>query len=210
MAGRGRPRSTLTFNAEILGVTREQPAPSSVLDPPPLYPPLRAKPKVPPNRSENIYLNSLAKDFVSRMQDSPYYVCPMLRQNTTEDPFLTLGLDERRFPFELVNVFKKSTTKGTKRKSKVTPNLRNKRARTDITDKLEAKERKVGEDDNETKESKSKDPEKDNEGDVDEDDLEEMDDEEMDDETDYARDYFDNGEGYLDEEDDNLDEGGIY
>ena len=32
----------------------------------------------------------------------------------------------------------------------------------------------------------------------------------MDDETDYARDYFDNGEGYLDEEDDNLDEGGIY
>ena len=217
MAGRGRPRSTLTFNAEILGVTREQPAPSSVLDPPPLYPPLCAKPKVPPNRSENIYLNSLAKDFVSRMQDSPYYVCPMLQQNTTEDPFLTLGLDERRFPFELVNVFKKSTTKGTKRKSKGTPNLRNKRAKTDITgdinghlDKLEAKERKVGEDDNENKESKSKDPEKDNEGDIDEDDLEEIDDEEMDDETDYARDYFDNGEGYLDEEDDNLDEGGIY
>ena len=43
-----------------------------------------------------------------------------------------------------------------------------------------------------------------------EEDLEDIDDEEMDDETDYARDYFDNGEGYLDEEDDNLDEGGIY
>ena len=218
MAGRGKPRSTLTFNAEILGVTREQPAPSSVLDPPPLYPPLRAKPKVPPNRSENIYLNSLAKDFVSRMRDSSYYVSPLLQANTIEDPFLTLGLDETRFPSELVNVFRKGTiSKGTKRKSKITPNLRAKRARTDISgdinghlDKLEEREGKAGDDENEAKESKLKDQDKDNEGDVEEEDLEEMDDEEMDDETDYARDYFDNGEGYLDEEDDNLDEGGIY
>ena len=35
-------------------------------------------------------------------------------------------------------------------------------------------------------------------------------DEEMDDGTDYANNYFDNGEGYLDEDDDNLDEGGIF
>ena len=40
-------------------------------------------------------------------------------------------------------------------------------------------------------------------------DEEEMD-EEMDEDGDYAKDYFDNGEGYLDEDDDNLDEGGIY
>ena len=32
----------------------------------------------------------------------------------------------------------------------------------------------------------------------------------MDEDGDYARDYFDNGEGYLDEDEDNLDEGGIY
>ena len=215
MAGRGKPRSTLTFNAEILGVTREQPAPSSVLDPPPLYPPLRAKPKVPPNRTENIYLNSLAKDFVSRMQDSPYYISST---SPPKDPFLTLGLDENRFPSELVNIFKKAQgSKGMKRKSTVTPNLRNKRAKTDISsdinshlDKLEAKEGKASEDENEAKESKSKNQEKDNDAEVEEEDPEEIDDEEMDDETDYARDYFDNGEGYLDEEDDNLDEGGIY
>ena len=35
-------------------------------------------------------------------------------------------------------------------------------------------------------------------------------DEEMDGGTDYANNYFDNGEEYLDDEDDNLDEGGIY
>merc|ERR1712189_8354 len=40
----------------------------------------------------------------------------------------------------------------------------------------------------------------------DEDDL----DEEMDGGTDYASNYFDNGEGYEDGDDDNLDEGGIY
>ena len=215
MAGRGKPRSTLTFNAEILGVTREQPAPSSVLDPPPLYPPLRTKPKKPPNTSESIYLNSLAKNFVSKMQDSPYYTSKL---SPVDDPFLTLGLDEGRFPSELVNVFKNpGISKATKRKSTIRSNLKNKRVRTDISgdinghlDKLEEKEGKVAEDESETKELKSKETEKDNDGEVDEEDLEEMDDEEMDDETDYARDYFDNGEGYLDEEDDNLDEGGIY
>ena len=35
-------------------------------------------------------------------------------------------------------------------------------------------------------------------------------DEEMDGGTDYANNFFDNGEGYGDDEDDNLDEGGIY
>lgn len=32
----------------------------------------------------------------------------------------------------------------------------------------------------------------------------------MDDGTDYNQNYFDNGEGYLDDEDDNLDDGPIY
>jgi DNA-directed RNA polymerase III subunit RPC7 len=35
-------------------------------------------------------------------------------------------------------------------------------------------------------------------------------DEEMDEGTDYINSYFDNGENYLDEEDDNLDDGPIY
>jgi len=41
-------------------------------------------------------------------------------------------------------------------------------------------------------------------------DVEEEKDEEMDEGTDYVNSYFDNGEGYADDEDDNLDEGGIY
>lgn len=219
MSGRGKPRSQLTFNPELLGVGREQPAPSSVLDPPPVYPPLHAKPKVPPNRSENNYLSSLAKDFVNRMQDSPFYVnmCPQ-KSNIKEDPFARLNLDPNRFPLELVKVFKNvSGLKGLKRKRETRPNINAKRVKVghsgDINshlDKLEAKEGEGEEDDNEVKEAKGKDSDKENDGEGGDEDKEDIDDEEMDDETDYARDYFDNGEGYLDEEDDNLDEGGIY
>ena len=39
---------------------------------------------------------------------------------------------------------------------------------------------------------------------------EEAEDEEMDGGTDYANNYFDNGEEFEDEDNDNLDEGGIY
>lgn len=42
------------------------------------------------------------------------------------------------------------------------------------------------------------------------DDMEDDLDEEMDEGTDYINSYFDNGESYLDEEDDNLDDGPIY
>ena len=220
MSGRGKPRSQLTFNPEILGVDRDQSAPSSVLDPPPVYPPLRAKPKVPPNRPENVYATSLAKDFLNRMHDSPFFVLPCSQESYVKtDLFTTLGLDPNRFPTELVHVIKKEfQSKGKKRKTASQPNLCVKRAKIDKTgdinshlDKLEAKE-EVGEiEDREVTDTKDRDSDgKENTGEAEEDVLEDIDDEEMDDETDYARDYFDNGEGYLDEEEDNLDEGGIY
>lgn len=49
----------------------------------------------------------------------------------------------------------------------------------------------------------------DSEDETKEDEDEEEEDEEMDGGTDYANNYFDNGEGF-DEEEDNLDEGGVY
>ena len=85
----------------------------------------------------------------------------------------------------------------------------------DITKRLEMLEKKEGEEKDEDGEDKDgSDDDEDEEkkaagkGDVESDGPEE--DEEMDDGTDYANNFFDNGEGYLDEDDDNLDEGGIY
>merc|ERR1712198_514177 len=105
-----------------------------------------------------------------------------------------------------------------KRKSKINvkkPNLI-KRKTVDVNLKLkelETKENtadKAGSDNDDAISDSDDDENKSNAGRVsgveDEDDL----DEEMDGGTDYASNYFDNGEGYEDGDDDNLDEGGIY
>ena len=216
MSGRGKPRSQLTFNAELLGVGRGslEPPPTSVLDPPPIYPPLRVQPKLPPSRHENLYLASRGKDFLNRMKDSPFY---LTEQSNVRDLFEEIGLDPNRFPSELIKMCKKvPKLRGEKRKCASVPNLTAKRARTDSSgdinvhlDKLEAKEQESEKEETDEKEGAETKDSDDKETDGADDDLEEVD-EEMDDETDYAKDYFDNGEGYLDEEDDNLDEGGIY
>ena len=118
-------------------------------------------------------------------------------------------MDWSRFPAEL------SAKPAKKRKSGAGSRPPNKVARShkDISkhlDKLEQSE-KQADGAGIKKEAKNEDDsdKEDDDGSGGEEDGEEVD-EEMDEDGDYARDYFDNGEGYLDEEDDNLDEGGIY
>ena len=101
----------------------------------------------------------------------------------------------------------------TKLKRSVKPNLA-KRSHVDVETKfkeLESKE-KSGKDGDSDKDAQD---DTDDEGEEDRKSVEnvsggEEPDEEMDGGTDYASNYFDNGEGYEDGEDDNLDEGGIY
>jgi DNA-directed RNA polymerase III subunit RPC7 len=94
------------------------------------------------------------------------------------------------------------------------PNLV-KRDKVDISSKLEElgkKEEAVkdGESDEEKKDGEEGDEdEEDRKVEDAEDDAEEPD-EEMDGGTDYANQYFDNGEDYLDNEDDQLEEGGVF
>ena len=211
MTGRGRGRgSNLTFNAELLGVGRgQEPPPSCVLDPPLIYPSLPTKPKQPPNKAEHVYLTAVRKDFINRMMDSQYFI-------TTEKKS-KLDLDWKRFPAELAPS-SSSSSKKKRGASGAKPNLNSKRRVSggeDIKKKLDELENREknendgtgaksgGEDDDSDEDAEGQ---KDQGSDVEGDEA----DEEMDDDTDYAKDYFDNGEGYLDEEEDNLDEGGIY
>ena len=63
MGGRGRCGS-MTFNTELLGVGRGgnlEPTPASALEPPPAFPPLPVRPKLPLNRAEHAYLVSTHK-----------------------------------------------------------------------------------------------------------------------------------------------------
>ncbi len=129
------------------------------------------------------------------------------------------GVDWSRFPKELAP----STARSPKKRSRasasksVKPKLV-KRNPDELLDKLEKKESAKGganDDeeeggDNENKENSDVEDEEEvrKEGDEIED-ADEMD-EELDEGTDYANNYFDNGENYIDDEDDNLDEGGIF
>lgn len=125
-----------------------------------------------------------------------------------------VGIDWKRYPKELMPSSKAAKTK---RKSSVKPNI-NKAAKKvkavdDVLDKLEKAETKEKAGDDDEDKSNDEDSDKDEResvaGNDDVEDDENMD-EELDEGTDYANNYFDNGENYLDDEDDNLDEGGIY
>ena len=116
------------------------------------------------------------------------------------------GIDWKRYPKELgpSTADKKANKRNKALKVKI-PSKRAKVANTEeLLNKLENAEKNEKEVESESEsENEDDDKKSDKNEEMDEDEP----DEEMDDGTDYANNYFDNGEGYLDEEDDNLDEG---
>ena len=89
----------------------------------------------------------------------------------------------------------------------------NKKAKVDVETRLKQLESKEQTGNHEESDQEDKEESDDDDarksvgGDISE---EEEPDEEMDDGTDYANNYFDNGEAYEDGEDDNLEDGGVY
>merc|ERR1711874_955770 len=128
----------------------------------------------------------MGRDFVARMRESQFY----LGDKGTAKP---LDVDWRRFPKELRPGGLKKKRKGEK------PNLIKRQ-------KVNVEEKNAGSEDEEEKDENANS----DDGRKEEVESEEEEDEEMDGGTDYANNYFDNGEGFLDEDEDNLDEGGIY
>jgi len=198
--GRGRG-SGLSFSTESLGLGRGDILPSAVLSPPPTFPPLSNKPvKL---HTGNEFVLTKSRDLRNYFRSSQFYLRP------ESDPRTDLDLDWSQFPQEL-RPHTGSKNKKTKSAAKV--NLVTKKSNIDIQTTLSALEQK----ENSTKDGKQE-PQDDSEEEEEEEkqsehgsDAEEPD-EEMDGGTDYANNYFDNGEEYLDDEDDNLnDEGGIY
>jgi len=236
MAGRGRGRGQLTFNAELLGIGRGD-APQSVLAPPPKFPPRPQR--IPPlvEDAEQDYLLAVRKELQTQMRASQFYITPPPSASAEKSKYTverysdrfavakdaSLNLCWSRFPKELRPETAAEAAKRKKRKAaSAKPNLvkkRTARASEDVSkaldelEKREATDAKSGDEaaaasgDEEDKDKEDEEAEKkesDMEGDGDEVD------EELDGGTDYANNYFDNGEGYLDDDDDNLDEGGIY
>nr|XP_023020993.1 DNA-directed RNA polymerase III subunit RPC7 [Leptinotarsa decemlineata]XP_023020994.1 DNA-directed RNA polymerase III subunit RPC7 [Leptinotarsa decemlineata] len=211
MSGRGRGGRggrggvTKTFTKDQLtamGIASNEALPGPVLEPPPLYPPLKRRPVPLEQSSEMDYLIIVRQNFIDRMQLSGSFLKLPENKNQPERaidklvaqlPSAKEKFDWKRFPKELwpKSMAKKSVVSGKPVKD---VNIEQKLAE---LEKREVKsgavkiERNDEEDENEEMEA------------------DEEEDEEMDDDTDYANNYFDNGESYVDE-DDNLDDGATY
>ncbi|XP_063865647.1 DNA-directed RNA polymerase III subunit RPC7-like isoform X1 [Scylla paramamosain] len=222
MGGRGRGRGRgKGMSLEQLGVQKGEVLPDRIVGPPETYPPLEFRP-VQPTQEKNLaesYLLVVKKEFREHMQNSQFYIQPGVKRKDIErysDRYQLLAshrgqlsLNWSRFPKELhptsVSILRK---KRKKESEKVKVNV--KKARTkdmNVSETLEALEKAeaMGIEDNEE-------DERDNTDKAEVEDVEELEevDEELDEGTDYFNSYFDNGDNYLDEEDDALEEGGVF
>ena len=202
MGGRGRGRGTgLSFNAEALGFGRGDALPNAMMAPPPMFPPLINQPVKLVEDNEQEYILTVGKQLRNSFRGSQYFL------GGKGDPLPQLDLRWDRLPSEL-------KPGGLKKKSKknVKPNLV-KKTKVDLEKKLDELgklEEKKGDDSEEEKDAeKGEDSDDEDKKSEAAGSGEDEPDEEMDGGTDYASNYFDNGEGG-DDEDDNLDEGGIF
>lgn len=209
------------MSLEQLGMQKGETLPERVIGPPETYPPLEFRP-VQPAQEKNLaesYLLVVKKEFREHMQNSQFYIQPGVKRLDIERysdryQFLAghrgqLSLNWSRFPKELhptsVSMLRK---KRKKESEKVKINL--KKARTkdmNVSETLEALEKKEA-----LSMENNEEEGEDNADKAEVEDMEELEeaDEELDEGTDYFNSYFDNGDNYLDEEDDALEEGGVF
>ncbi|XP_067667282.1 DNA-directed RNA polymerase III subunit RPC7-like [Haliotis asinina] len=216
MAGRGRGRGRgMSFNIEALGFGRGETLPGAVQQPPPLFPPVNYK-AVPLATGEDYdYMQALKQEFRGASRKSPFFLDLMEKKKDIErysdkyqlgqqDNFSGWIPDWRRLPGEL----KIKTKRPHSGRTSVKPNLKKakvKMSEVDIDKTLEKLE-KLPDAEEDNKEENERQKEEDRE----EEDAEELyEEEELEEETDYNLNYFDNGEGYGDDDDD-VDEGPIY
>ncbi|XP_043935927.1 DNA-directed RNA polymerase III subunit RPC7-like isoform X1 [Protopterus annectens] len=207
--GRGRGRGQMTFNVEAVGIGKGETLPPPTLQPPPLFPALDYKP-VPLQTGEEVeYMLALKQELRGAMKSLPYYVKPAAPKKDIErytdkyqvtgpvDNAIDWNPDWKRLPQEL----KIKVRKQQKEKPSVVIPRRMKNIRVDkeeIIKKLETLEKKEEEVVSDEEEKEKEDEEEAEE--------EEEYDEEHEEETDYIMSYFDNGEDYADDSDDNMDE----
>ncbi|KAL3288309.1 hypothetical protein HHI36_002757 [Cryptolaemus montrouzieri] len=206
--GRGRGGENRSFNREqlnVLGVTGNEPIPTQLIEPPPLYRMLERKPVPLESSKELEYLLLLKQDFIHHMQLSPSYLkMPEKKGNEFQQEIdkLVAKISVKKEKYHW-NLFP----------SELRPKLFAKRIKDrsakdiDVAEKLKELE-ELEKNSNKTDvniKTEAAPNDEDDEKLIEEDEQ----DEEMDDGTDYANNYFDNGEDYEDE-DDNLDDGPIY
>ncbi|XP_004689636.1 PREDICTED: DNA-directed RNA polymerase III subunit RPC7-like [Condylura cristata] len=211
--GRGRGRGQLTFNMEAVGIAKGDAVPPPTLQPSPLFPPLEFRPVPLPSGEEGEYVLALKQELRGAMRQLPYFIRPAVPRRDVErysdkyqmsgpiDNAIDWNPDWRRLPRELkIRVRKLQKERTTillpKRPPKVTGD------KEETIQKLETLEKKEEEVTSEEDEEKEGEEEEEKE----EEEEEEYDEEEHEEETDYIMSYFDNGEDFGGDSDDNMDE----
>ncbi|ELU18684.1 hypothetical protein CAPTEDRAFT_131055 [Capitella teleta] len=214
MAGRGRGRGRgLSFNLENLGIGRGESIAGAKLLPPPTFPPLDFHPQ--PLIPGDEYVVQLKQDFRTAMQESAFFVRPSAKRRDierysdkyqigqTED--LDWDPDWSRLPSEL------NPKRRRKVRAVVAPKIQMKPAKKidvkEISAKIKVSSMEASRDAKEDEENEEEEEEKEEEAAPEEEVYEE---EELEDDTDYNQTYFDNGENYGADEDDDLEEGPVY
>ncbi|XP_044064500.1 RNA polymerase III subunit GL b isoform X2 [Siniperca chuatsi] len=220
--GRGRGRRMMTFSAEAVGINRGDSLPPSIQQPTPLFPVMEQKPLPLAGGEEAEYLLALKQEFRGAMKTLPCFIQPAAAHRDVErysdkyhsseqtDGLMDWTPDWKRFPKELRVHVKKPARDGVSaaggRSDRLQPGQKKKRVKEkeEVLLKLETLEKKEergssGEEE-EGEEKKKKQEEEEAEGE------EEYDEEEFEEETDYVMSYFDNGEEFGGDSDDNMDE----
>lgn len=212
--GRGRGKPSMSISTEQLGFAKGEALPPPVLQPPLKYPLLEYKPLPLNITKEMSYLLELKKGYAEYMRESPNNVLPLVIKKDIErysDRYQDLITDkssyESRYDWSRMPVELKPQLR--KRKGQKCENPQIKRKNVDIESKLQELEKKESLQQSDAEEEEKEEEEAEGKDDEQAEDEEEELDEEMDEGTDYVNNYFDNGEGY-DDEDDNLDDGPIY
>ncbi|XP_076751448.1 RNA polymerase III subunit G [Xylocopa sonorina] len=216
MAGRGRGRGkpSMSISTEQLGFAKGEALPPPVLQPPPKYPPLEYKPLPLNITTEMCYLLELKREYAEYMRESPNNVLPVVikkdidrysdryQDMITDKSSYDTRYDWSRMPAEL-------KPQPRKRKGPKIEKVEKKQKNVDVETKLQELEKKESSQQSDVEEEEKEEEETEEKDDEHAEEEEEEVDEEMDEGTDYVNNYFDNGEGYEDE-DDNLDDGPIY
>ncbi|XP_064898915.1 DNA-directed RNA polymerase III subunit RPC7-like isoform X2 [Columba livia] len=188
MAARGRGRGQMTFNVEAVGIGKGDALPPPTLQPSPLFPPLEHRAAPLPGGEEGEYMLALKQELRGAMKNLPYFVKPGAPRR-----------DWRRLPRELkirVRRLRKGRAAILIPKSKQRVVLDKEEAIKKL-ESLEKKEEEVTSEEEEEKEEEEEGKEEEEE---------EYDEEEHEEETDYIMSYFDNGEDFGGDSDDNMDE----
>ncbi|XP_031642741.1 DNA-directed RNA polymerase III subunit RPC7-like isoform X4 [Oncorhynchus kisutch] len=207
----------MSFSIEAVGIGKGENLPPSILQPTPLFPPMEHKPVPLVMGEEAEYMLALKQEFRGNMKTLPFYVRQAVSKKDVErysdkyqnsepsDNTIEWNPDWKRLPKELRIRVKKPLKENTSLSVDTSvgpkPSKKTRVDKEEIIHKLETlekKEEEVTSDEEEGEKKKQEEEQQDGE--------EEYDEEEFEEETDYIMSYFDNGEEFGGDSDDNMDE----